>query len=173
MRTFVPPATIAVRDGRPRSRLLRVSIVLASAGELVVDKLPSAPSRTEPAGLGARVASGGWVGWSCAGPIGGVLAGAAALGSAVLMHGVRRDLGKQTGLPDPVLAVAEDSLALLIARFVTRRPLARPSPKPTPPAKQAAPAKQAVAAKPPPPAPPPPAPPPPQAPKRRRLCRRC
>jgi hypothetical protein len=127
MRTFVPLATIALRDRQPSPGLARLGIVLASAGELVVDKLPSTPSRTEPVGLGGRFVASGSVGWACAGPIGGLLAGSTAVGSAFLTHGVRRDLGKQTGLPDPVIAVAEDALALLIARLSTRRSLPRPA----------------------------------------------
>jgi uncharacterized membrane protein len=192
MRTFVPAATIALRDRRPQSRLLRTTIVLASAGELAADKLPSIPSRTEPASLAARFAGSGAVGWNCAGPIGGLLAGATALGSAFLTHRVRSDAGRQTGLPDPAIAVAEDALALLIACVATRRTLAPPTSPATAPSKPAAAANPPAPTGPPPAptAPPPTGPPPPRpdatakspasrrarrrgAPPRRRRCRRC
>jgi hypothetical protein len=152
MRTFIPPATIALRDQRPKSRLLRLSILLASAGELAADKSPKIPSRTDPAGLGSRFASSGAVGWTCAGPIGGLFAGSTAIASAYAMHALRGDLGKRSRLPDPVLGAAEDSLAMAIARLATRRPLDTP----TPPAKPGSPAPAGssppVVSKPPPPA---------------------
>lgn len=145
MRAFVPAATIALRDHRPKSRLLRMSIVTVSAVELAADKLPSTPSRTEPEGLGARAAVSGAVGWSCAGPIGGLLAGATAIGSAFAMHAVRRDAGRQTGLPDPIFGVIEDLVALGIARAATRRPSqrVRPAARPAEPAEAAAPTAEA------------------------------
>ena len=128
MRSALPPAVIAVRDKRPRSRLLRLGIVLGSAGELVADKLPSTPSRTAPPALAGRFASGGAVGRQCAGTFGGLVGGASAVGSAFVSHNARQDLVKKTGLPDPVIAVAEDSIAIAIARFATRRPLDTRSP---------------------------------------------
>jgi hypothetical protein len=131
MRTFVPPAAIALRDRRPSSGLARLAIVVASAGELALDKYPGTPSRTEPAGLAPRFASSGVVGWACAGPIGGLLAGATAIGSAFVMHDVRRDLGRRTGLPDAALGAAEDVLAIVIARTATRRPV-KPAPAESP-----------------------------------------
>jgi hypothetical protein len=154
MRTFVPPAAIALRDRRPDSRVLRLAVLLASAGELAADKHPSAPSRTDPVGLAGRLAASGSVGLVCAGPLGGLFAGGAAIASAFAMHAVRGELGERTGLPDPVLGSVEDSLAFAIARAATRRAIPRkaiPAP-PAPPAEPAAPpttAAEQVAAKPP------------------------
>ena len=146
MRAGLPPAVLAVRDKRPKSRLLRLGIILGSAGELVADKLPSTPSRIAAPGLAGRFASGGAVGRQCAGTFGGLLGGASAVGSGFVSHNARRDLVKKTGLPDPVIAVAEDSIAIALARFATRRPLDTP-----PPATDTGDAaeKPAVAAKPP------------------------
>ena len=138
MRAGLPAATIALRDRRPRSRLLRFAIVVGSAGELVLDKLPSMPSRTEAPGLAARFASSATVGRQCAGRFGGLVSGATALGSAFVTHNARRDLGKKTGLPDPVIAVAEDSIAIAIARLTTRRPLDAVPPAPGSPAENEA-----------------------------------
>jgi len=125
MRTFVPPAAIVLRDRRPASPVLRLAVLLASAGELAADKHPSAPSRTEPVGLAGRLAASGSVGWVCGGPLGGLLGGGAAIGAAYAMHAVRGELGERTGLPDPVLGAVEDSLAFAIARAATRRALPR------------------------------------------------
>ena len=137
---MVAPATIALRDRRPRSRLLRGAIVLASAGELAADKYPKTPSRTEPAGLVARFTSSASVGRTCAGAVGGLLAGAAALGSAFATHDARAALGERTGVPDAVLGAAEDVLAILIATALTSRPL-DPAPVPGEPAEPAEPAE--------------------------------
>jgi hypothetical protein len=123
---MVPPATLALRDRRPRSRILRSAILLASAGELAADKYPKTPSRTEPAGLAGRFTSSAAVGLTCAGRLGGLFAGATAIGSAFATHRVRVQLGERTGVPDPVLGAAEDAVAILIARTLTRRPLERP-----------------------------------------------
>ncbi len=90
--------------GLPRQltgRVAKVAASLGAAGELVADKLPSAPDRLEPAGLGGRI----------------VLAAAA---GAVLARGAKDPL-----LPAVVVAAAA---ALLSARVpVTMSGLPLPS----------------------------------------------
>jgi hypothetical protein len=168
MRTMVPPATLALRDGRPRSGPLRLAIVLAAAGELAADKHPGTPSRTDPVGLGGRFTASGAAGWACGGPLGGLLAATTALGSAFAMHRLRGGLGERTGLPDPVLGALEDSLAMAIARAVTLKPLNPAPPSPPPLAANSPPTKPPTtrsSTRTPAPAPHPPASPPPASPK--------
>ena len=87
-------------------------------GELIVDKLPGVPNRTDPGPLGTRAVSGG----VCAAAIclaegknpaiGAAVGAAAAVASAFFFYTLRRDFGKATGIPDAISALAEDALAL-------------------------------------------------------------
>lgn len=111
--------------GRPlTARLLR----LLALGEYGGDKLPGIPSRTQPGSLAGRAGAGALVGsisFRDAGlPVAvGALCGAggAVLGSFAAMR-TRKAVGVATGLPDPVVAIAEDVLAAALAGAVLRRP---------------------------------------------------
>ena len=94
-------------------------LVMAAAGELVVDKLPTTPSRLEPSGLAGRLAMGALAAslfaqtrqapWLPAAAIG---ASSAAI-AAKIGHDVRARLAQQ--VPDAAVAVVEDELALGLA----------------------------------------------------------
>jgi uncharacterized membrane protein len=92
---------------------------VARTGELVVDKLPSTPSRLEPAGLAARVASAALAGAVIARStdqsvsLAAIVASAAALASARVGHDVR--VAASDRLPPCAVAAAEDGLALALA----------------------------------------------------------
>jgi uncharacterized membrane protein len=99
----------------------RKSVAIATAlaiGELVVDKLPITPNRTEPFSLAARAVSGGLAaGALCASRERLVIAGAllgsvAAIAGAFAGYQVRRQLREKLGWNGNVLAVAEDALAV-------------------------------------------------------------
>jgi uncharacterized membrane protein len=107
MRSFSGPAALALRE-RPLSAPRR-AVLVAAAGELVADKLPSTPSRLEPAGLTGRLLSGAICGRLAAGRSGAAGGAAAALLSAVAGNRAR------TALPGPRAALAEDCLALALA----------------------------------------------------------
>jgi uncharacterized membrane protein len=102
-----------------RQPWIRRLLVLAAAGELVVDKLPTTPSRLEPSGLAGRLAMGALAAglfaqtrqapWLPAAAIG---ASSAAI-AAKVGHDVRARLAQQ--VPDPAVAVVEDELALGLA----------------------------------------------------------
>lgn len=82
-------------------------------GELVVDKLPSTPDRTEPVGVVARAASGAISGAALAGGRSWPAAFAGAMGAVVATyagHALRGRLSKALGRDFPVAAV-EDALA--------------------------------------------------------------
>jgi len=94
-------------------------LVAAAAGELVVDKLPTTPSRLEPPGFVGRLALGALAAglfahtrhapWLPAAAIGASSAAVA----AKLGHDVRARLAHHA--PDPAVAVVEDALALMLA----------------------------------------------------------
>lgn len=125
MRTFTPAAVLAARGrigGRPRS-----VVYLLALGEIATDKTPLARERTERPSLGARVSSGAATGRTIAGPVGAV-AGATGAGLGTFAtYRARRLLGRATGIPDPVLGVAEDVVAVTAATIATREAPAEPA----------------------------------------------
>jgi len=101
---------------------------LLAVGELIADKLPFIPSRTEPgplvvrlvfgAGCGVALAVTGGVGWLAGGVLGGVGGVAGAYGGYFL----RRWLTVGKGAPDFPIALVEDVVAiggglLIVSRF--------------------------------------------------------
>ena len=105
--------------GSPRTAQV---LTLLALGEVGADKLPFIPARTEPGPLAARGVSGALAGGAvCASAGESTAAGAAvgalaALASSFAFYHLRRTLGERGRLPDPVLAVAEDALALGLGR---------------------------------------------------------
>lgn len=82
-------------------------------GELVVDKLPSTPSRTQAVGVAARVASGAVSGAALAGgrsPQAALAGAAGALVATFVGHSIRTQTARAFGRDFPVAAV-EDLLA--------------------------------------------------------------
>ena len=104
-----------------------VSYVLAglAIGEIVGDKLGVFPDRVEPAYLPGKALYGAAVGAMAAGrrwwPVGAAIGAAAALGAAWVGFSVRKEAGWATGLPDPIIAVAEDAIAVAGARGAARQ----------------------------------------------------
>jgi uncharacterized membrane protein len=95
------------------------SLISALAvGELVADKLPGTPNRTEPAGLAVRVLTGGFsAGALCASKgrlvaADAILGGLAAIAGAFIGYATRRRLHENFHLSDIALAVAEDAIAI-------------------------------------------------------------
>jgi uncharacterized membrane protein len=124
MRSTVALAALVLRrsDGLPaalRNPAARRIAVIADGAELVADKLPMTPSRLDPPGLVGRLISAGLAAAVLArsahrAPIPAVLtASAAALAAARICHDDRAALARR--VPDPVVAVAEDALAIGLA----------------------------------------------------------
>ena len=94
-----------------------------AAGEIIADKLPFLPARTDALPLLGRAGTGALSGAAVCvadgeGMVEGAVVGAiAAVASAHLFYQLRRRLGKATPLPDPVLAVAEDTLMLALGHL--------------------------------------------------------
>lgn len=103
-------------------------LVAASAGEMVGDKLPAAPSRLQPGPLGGRIAFGAMAGAALgtegrgkavvirSAIVGGV---GGAAGSYAGYH-ARNAAVDATGLPDPAVAIVEDAIAITLASTAVR-----------------------------------------------------
>jgi uncharacterized membrane protein len=95
--------------------------------ELIVDKLPSTPSRTAPVGLTARFVCGALSGASVGVSAGQSLAPGAILGAAGGLAGAfagyqwRTDLVKALKVPDFVIALVEDAIAIGAGLFLVSR----------------------------------------------------
>jgi len=101
-----------------------------AAGELLGDKLHAAPDRTVPAGIAARIVSGGLAGAALAprrhAILGGVLGATAAVGAAYVtfhlrMLAMRRYGQAQTGVIEDALTVGAAQAVLLAPRSVADR----------------------------------------------------
>ena len=88
---------------------------VVAVGEIIADKLPFMPKRTDTPALIARAISGGFSGGAvCLSKKRSVLAGAllgalAAVGATYGAYTLRKQAGQRSGLPDPVIAVIEDA----------------------------------------------------------------
>jgi uncharacterized membrane protein len=118
MRTFAGPGMLAVR-GRIRSPA-RISVLLAGAGELVMDKVPLVPSRTGLPALLGRIGAGAYTGADLAGVPGAATASVAAAAGTYATWRARGLVVERTGLPDPLVAVGEDMIAYGLAAMATR-----------------------------------------------------
>ena len=93
-------------------------LTAAAIGELVVDKLPRTPSRKAPLGLIARFALGALSGAAlCASTnhslvLGGLLGGLGGITGTFVGYEVRTRLVKGLKVPDIVIALLEDAVAI-------------------------------------------------------------
>ncbi|MGH3146128.1 MAG: DUF4126 family protein [Rubrobacter sp.] len=108
------------------SPLVSKILLVAALGELVGDKLPANPSRTATPPLLGRVVSGALVGaavFASGGrraAFGAVLGSSAAVAAAFAGERLRALAGEKTGLPDPVFALVEDAVVLLVGLRLLR-----------------------------------------------------
>ena len=95
-----------------------IVFTLLALGELIADKLPNTPARTAPLGLIARIVMGGLCGAALATSAGGSLPVAAIVGVIGALVGtfagynIRHTLVLRAHLPDFVVALAEDVVAI-------------------------------------------------------------
>lgn len=96
-------------------------------GELVADKLPSTPKRTAPLGLGARIVTGAVCGAAfCATTaqsvaLGAVVGAFGGVAGAFAGYEVRHRIVQQLRIPDFVIALLEDALAVGGGFFLASR----------------------------------------------------
>jgi uncharacterized membrane protein len=110
-------------DGTPLvflgSPLISKALTMMQLGEIVLDKLPIAPSRTAVMPLLGRAASGGLAGAAAFASedrhaaAGTILGSSATVAAAFAGEGVRALL-ERIGFPDPAVALAEDAVVLLV-----------------------------------------------------------
>ncbi|QDK82381.1 DUF4126 family protein [Spirosoma sp. KCTC 42546] len=103
-----------------------MALELMAGGELIGDKLPSAPDRTGQPQLWGRIASGAMCGAALTEadkqPIAyGAVLGAvgAAVGSFAFFH-LRHWLTHEKDIPDPIIALAEDALAIGVGLMIIK-----------------------------------------------------
>jgi len=116
LRCVLGPALLAASRARPE----RKNLALVALGEMVADKLPLMPSRSSLPLLLPRALAGAWVAkqvmeeetGETGDPWTPALGAAVAVGVATLAPVIRGTLRHVLGLPDAVLGVAEDYLAL-------------------------------------------------------------
>ena len=102
-------------------------LAAAAIGELVVDKLPKTPSRKAPLGLVARFALGGLSGAAlCAATnqslvLGALLGGMGGVTGAFVGYEVRTRLVWSLKVPDIVIALLEDAVAIGGGFFIASR----------------------------------------------------
>jgi uncharacterized membrane protein len=113
LRAFSAPAALALRS-RPLTKPGR-AVLVAAAGELVADKLPSTPSRLERRGLSGRIFSSAFAGHAVAGRTGAATSVACALTGAVAGNRAR------AAVSSPLAAFAEDWLAISLATLGASR----------------------------------------------------
>ena len=97
-------------------------LTLFALGELIVDKLPSTPSRKEPLGFGGRIVTGAFSGAAVAtaggAMVGGIVAGiAGAVIGTVGGHAFRARLAAAFGRDRPA-ALIEDAIAIAGALLI-------------------------------------------------------
>ncbi len=122
LRSMTGPASVARLVGSPTS--VHATTLLA-IGELIADKLPFMPSRTDPPSLGFRAVSGAVCGYLVCrrrgskqqAIVGAVIGGAAAVATAYLGRQYRR----QMKVPDFVAALLEDAVAVGSGSAVVQR----------------------------------------------------
>jgi hypothetical protein len=114
LRAAMGPALVAARHRRPE----RQNLAMAAMGELLIDKMPLVPSRATLPLLLPRAVAGYWVAKTVMEEEGGTDPWAPAVGAAVaagvatLAPMIRGTLRRVLGVPDVVLGVAEDYLAI-------------------------------------------------------------
>ncbi len=114
LRSMTGPAVARWQANDP----LRLAFAALAAGELIADKLPATPARTVVPSVVFRTLAGGFAGRSVAVALkGDVVRGAiaGALGALAGTYGgyfLRTQIVRATALPDFVVAIVEDAIAV-------------------------------------------------------------
>ena len=131
MRTMTAPALVSYKLAQMRpvpltnsklsfltsSTTTNVLTVLA-VGELIADKMPGTPDRIGQPQVWGRIGSGALSAAALteadgeSAPIGAVIGALGAVAGAFAFFHLRKWLTYEQGLPDPVVALAEDALAI-------------------------------------------------------------
>ncbi len=119
------PVPVHERPRPPRFRSGRWLMVAAAAAEMIADKTPGIPARTDALPLSGRLASGAAAAAAAAAPGGRVRAAAAgAAGALVASHALyhlRRLMTGRLGLPNAAAGLAEDVFAVGVGVLLMRQ----------------------------------------------------
>jgi uncharacterized membrane protein len=114
-----------------QSNLAATGLKLLAGAEMVADKTPGMPNRTDPPALLGRALSGALIGGTLykAGKnrqvaVGAVVGSLAAVAATFASFHLRKTLGAQTQVPDTALALAEDVATLSSSLAVSKAPKA-------------------------------------------------
>jgi hypothetical protein len=116
LRALAPAAALAVHDRGPLTGRARFIAFGAAAAELIVDKLPSTPSRWSPRGMSGRLVSSATGGHVLGGGPGAAIALAAAVGAAFAGSRLR---AKVHGRGPQLLAAVADALSYSLVLTAT------------------------------------------------------
>ncbi len=119
LRSFGALGPLGAR-GRLGGRIGRIALPAMLVGELAGDKLPAIPPRSDPLSVAGRLATGALAGWTVGGREGARLGATGAAATTYASERARAILAGRTGLPDPLLGVAEDALAVGVAVAASR-----------------------------------------------------
>jgi uncharacterized membrane protein len=109
------------------SIITAIIFTLLAIAEIVNDKRPSTPNRTSAVGLSARILTGGLSGAALAAAgaqsklLGAFLGAAGGVAGAFGGFNIRKWLDHAFKLPDMVVAVAEDAVAIAFAILIVTR----------------------------------------------------
>jgi uncharacterized membrane protein len=123
LRAFTVPALLGYfasnqENNSSASRKVSAILGLLAAGEIVGDKLPFTPNRTDAPGLIARIISGAAVGGLvCAHgkksvPAGIAIGVASSVAAAYAGQHIRQAIAEKSGVPSAVLGAVEDAIAI-------------------------------------------------------------
>lgn len=96
-----------------------------AGGEMLIDKMPFMPARTAPVALAGRALLGAVAGVALAAAYrrsllaGALLAGGTAILSSYIGLALRSSAVERLGLPDPLVALAEDALVVAAGRALS------------------------------------------------------
>lgn len=115
-----PDSSILASDGAA------LAFGLLAVGELVADKLPTTPNRTEPAGLAARVVSGAIGGGVICSqrkssvPLGIALGALTAVAAAYVGQNLRRKIADGLDVSSSMVGAVEDVIAIRIGAVTVK-----------------------------------------------------
>lgn len=126
LRALMAPAALAMaQQRRPHGSAhwlaappVERTLAAMAAGELLYDKLPIAASRLSPPLLSGRLLAGAMCGAASAQldqRAGAVVGAAGALAAGYAGYHLRKRAGAATGVPDAIIGVAEDAIAIGLA----------------------------------------------------------
>ena len=114
-RTFTPEAVLVARGRLAVNPMIRRAVLVAAAAEIIGDKLPSTPARTEPIGLIGRIASGTFCGRVAAGNAGALVGAATSAAATFGFYEARKAASAR--MPALLAALLEDAIAIGLANL--------------------------------------------------------